>query len=85
MNKKILNKFRFWECKRCKHIWVSNGIKLKKDKPIFCPNCHSPYWNRKRIKDMNITERKLYKENKKQYINNNFPALKLILKKLTNY
>ena len=47
-NKKILDKFKFWECKRCGHIWVSNGIKLKKDKPIYCPKCKSPYWNKKR-------------------------------------
>ena len=31
-------------CKRCGYEWVP-----RKDKPITCPRCRSPYWNKDRI------------------------------------
>jgi predicted Zn-ribbon and HTH transcriptional regulator len=30
-------------CKRCGHEWASKQIK-----PIICPKCKSPYWNKER-------------------------------------
>jgi len=85
MKNKILNKFKFWECIRCGHIWISNGKKIKSFKPKYCPNCKSPYWDRKRIKDMNILEKKQYRENKKLFLETRLPSIKIILKNLTNY
>ncbi len=32
-------------CKRCEYNWPS-----KKDNPVQCPRCKSPYWNRDRLK-----------------------------------
>jgi len=31
-------------CERCKHKWVPRD----KQKPMVCPKCKSPYWDRKR-------------------------------------
>ena len=31
-------------CERCKHKWVPRD----KQKPLVCPKCKSPYWDRKR-------------------------------------
>ena len=36
-----------FKCERCKHTWVPRDIKKK---PIVCPKCKSPYWDRKRKK-----------------------------------
>ena len=33
-------------CERCKHKWVPRENKI----PLVCPNCKSPYWNKKKIK-----------------------------------
>lgn len=33
-------------CKRCSHTWTPRS----KEPPIQCPKCHSPYWNRDRVK-----------------------------------
>jgi len=34
-------------CCRCNHEWIPNDIE---NKPIVCPKCHSPYWDRERRK-----------------------------------
>ena len=31
-------------CERCNHKWVPRNS----NKPIVCPKCKSPYWNKKR-------------------------------------
>lgn len=31
-----------YRCKRCKHKWFPR----KEEKPIICPRCKSPYWNK---------------------------------------
>ena len=31
-------------CERCKHKWVPRDNK----KPMVCPKCKSPYWDKKR-------------------------------------
>lgn len=36
-------------CLRCGHVWVQRSESM----PVSCPGCHSPYWNRKRRKDLN--------------------------------
>ena len=33
------------ECLRCNHHWIPR----KKQMPMVCPSCMSPYWNRARI------------------------------------
>ncbi len=33
-------------CLRCGHEW----LKRKIEDPMECPKCHSPYWNKKRVK-----------------------------------
>ena len=32
-------------CERCKHKWVPRE---EKNKPLVCPKCKSPYWDRKK-------------------------------------
>lgn len=32
-------------CKRCGYKWVK-----RIEKPVVCPQCRSPYWNRERNK-----------------------------------
>ena len=32
-------------CQRCNHKWIPR----KEGKPVACPKCHSPYWNKLRI------------------------------------
>ena len=32
-------------CTRCAHVWVP-----RVPQPRNCPNCHSPYWNRERVR-----------------------------------
>lgn len=36
-------KLRILVCKRCKYDWAS-----RQEKPIICPKCKSPYWNKER-------------------------------------
>ena len=38
--------FKTLVCKRCKHEWYGS----KKTKPIQCPKCHSPAWDKERLK-----------------------------------
>jgi hypothetical protein len=33
-------------CKRCSYTWTPRS----KEPPVQCPKCHSPYWNRERMK-----------------------------------
>ena len=33
-----------YQCERCNHKWAPRDDK----KPIVCPKCKSPYWDRKR-------------------------------------
>jgi hypothetical protein len=33
-------------CKRCNYSWTPR----KKQKPVQCPKCKSPYWNREKVK-----------------------------------
>ena len=35
-------------CLRCGYIWLK-----RVDNPVMCPKCRSPYWNRKRMKEVN--------------------------------
>ena len=30
-------------CERCKHQWISR--ERRKEKPVVCPKCKSPYWD----------------------------------------
>ena len=74
---------KIWKCLRCGHVWVSNGKKLMGKKPKYCSSCHSPYWDRKRFKDMSKLELKQYKKNKSLFVNSKLPSLKIILKRMT--
>ncbi len=33
-----------YQCERCEHIWLPRG----EGKPVVCPLCGSPYWDRPR-------------------------------------
>lgn len=35
-----------YRCERCGHIWVPRN----EEKPIVCPKCKSPYWDKPRNK-----------------------------------
>ena len=64
------------ECTRCKNVWVSNR-KNASFVPKFCPNCKSPYWNKKRVSDMTKKEREEHYKHK-------LPDINSILKILTS-
>lgn len=36
-------------CLRCGHSWNQNA-RTKDGRPKQCPECHSPYWHRKKTK-----------------------------------
>ncbi len=38
--------FKPLTCKRCNRTWTPRSKEL----PVQCPRCHSPYWNRDRMK-----------------------------------
>jgi len=38
--------FKPLSCKRCGSSWTPRS----KEPPVQCPRCHSPYWNRDRVK-----------------------------------
>ncbi len=37
-------KFLKFKCNRCEHEWMPR----KEECPRWCPECHSPYWNKER-------------------------------------
>ncbi len=39
----ITIKIKGFKCERCEHEWVP---RKKKEKPIICPKCKSPYWDK---------------------------------------
>ncbi len=39
-----MNKVKIFICKRCDHDWAS-----RLDKPMICPKCKSPYWDKDKI------------------------------------
>ena len=41
-------------CSRCGHLWE----KRKKEVPITCPNCNSPYWNTTRVREKEKSQKK---------------------------
>jgi len=40
-------KMRGYKCERCGHEWIPRN---KKETPIICPKCKSPYWNKPKKK-----------------------------------
>jgi Zn finger protein HypA/HybF involved in hydrogenase expression len=32
-------------CFRCNHEWIPNNAEIK---PLVCPKCHTPYWDREK-------------------------------------
>jgi predicted Zn-ribbon and HTH transcriptional regulator len=34
-----------WRCERCSHEWVPRTMAVK---PVTCPDCKSPYWDKPR-------------------------------------
>jgi len=40
----IMLKVKGYKCERCGHKWIPR----KKGKPVICPKCKSPYWDKKR-------------------------------------
>lgn len=45
---KTIIKIKGWECSRCGHKWIPKEGFSESSKPISCPNCKSPYWNKPR-------------------------------------
>jgi len=43
MPKIILKRYT---CKRCNHNWLPRS----EEKPMVCPKCNSPYWDKERVK-----------------------------------
>lgn len=39
-------------CKRCNKYFISYKIAMTGELPKVCPKCHSPYWNKERIKQL---------------------------------
>ncbi len=35
-----------FECQRCGHRWVARRTKGQSRRPVICPGCRSPYWER---------------------------------------
>jgi len=42
----IVGMLKIWNCKRCLHEWANRLDK----KPVICPHCKSPYWDRERVR-----------------------------------
>jgi len=36
-----------YECTRCGYQWIPRG----KNKPLVCPDCNSPYWDKERTRE----------------------------------
>lgn len=47
-NKTKTKNVKILECLRCGHEWMPR----KKKTPKMCPKCNSPYWNRRRQKEV---------------------------------
>jgi len=43
--KEVDKKVLMYICERCGYEWESRLVNIK---PITCPRCKSPYWNKKR-------------------------------------
>jgi len=43
---RIIIKKLGWNCLRCNHDWIPKEGFNEKDKPITCPKCKSPYWDK---------------------------------------
>ncbi len=39
-----------YKCKRCKHEWAGR----KPTKPITCPKCRSAYWDKSRVRPIEV-------------------------------
>ena len=39
-----ISKMKSYKCKRCGHEWFPR----KEIKPVCCPGCKSPYWNKEK-------------------------------------
>jgi predicted Zn-ribbon and HTH transcriptional regulator len=37
-----------FQCERCGHEWVAKTER----RPIICPKCKSPYWDRPRVRTL---------------------------------
>ena len=48
-------KTKGFKCERCGHEWIPNDINTE---PRVCPKCKSPYWNKPRIRPMEVREGK---------------------------
>jgi predicted Zn-ribbon and HTH transcriptional regulator len=43
----MINRVKIFNCKRCGWEWAS-----RKERPVICPKCKTPYWDKERkIKD----------------------------------
>jgi len=43
-NMEVELKIKGYKCERCSHEWQPR----KKEYPVTCPNCKSPYWDKPR-------------------------------------
>jgi len=48
---RVIIKRAGFKCERCSHEWIPNNIKRK---PVVCPKCKSPYWDRVRKKKRSV-------------------------------
>ncbi len=39
-----------YQCERCEHKWVPRTER----RPTICPRCKSPYWDKKRIRPVEV-------------------------------
>jgi len=39
-----------WKCLRCDHEWIQKEGFNAEEKPMTCPKCRSPYWNKEKLK-----------------------------------
>ena len=53
------------KCKRCGHEWAPRN---KKETPIICPKCKSPYWNKPYIRADKVKENRRQTMKPKQNI-----------------
>ena len=53
------------KCKRCGHKWAPR----KEERPLTCPNCKSPYWDKERIRKKMKKEEIIKKYGEENYKN----------------